>query len=249
MLYNIQEYKLVKLDPATTEEIFGPTCGEQRFLNVAALYSVTTFEHAEETCRILRHLNPQAKSVMDATVCVGGNTSSLCNHFEKVTGVELDPKNYVLARANLSGKKNLTLVEGSCLEFLIDSSQESPSWFDAIVFDPPWNIDHSPTIDHSTVGIPGVSLRDSVHVLLNFTDYLILKTSRNDHVSFYKEYLEETRFDVLEIELSNYKLMLFAPKGDKGLDFSNYVVPSLRSFNYKKILKKIEPLMSEHDVI
>ncbi len=249
MLYNSQEYKLVKLDPATTEEIFGPTGGESRFLNVAALYSVTTFAHAEETCRILRHLNPQARTVMDATVCVGGNTGSLCNNFEKVVGVELDPKNLSLARANLSGKTNLTLVQGSCLEYLIEESSRNPSqdspWFDAIVFDPPWNIDHVETIDHSTVGIPGVSLRDSVSVFLNFTDYLILKTSRNDNVEFYKEYLVGTRFDVLEIDLSNYKLMLFAPKGDKGLDFSNYVTPTLRSFNYKKILKKIEPLMSE----
>jgi predicted RNA methylase len=230
-LYNDSEYKLVKLTNEDTVQIFGSS-SEQKFINVAALYSVSTYEHAVETCNIIKHLNPKAEYVMDATVCVGGNTGPMVSAFKRVLATELDPKNFVLAKSNLLGSNNLELIQGSCIDVLYNRDQD----IDAIFIDPPWNLEHSGTIDHSTIGIPGVSLRDMVHFLLNYTDYVVLKTHRRDDVRYYEKYLEDTKYEVLCIEISNYKLMLIAPRGDPGLDFSRYTLPDLHSFNYKRVL-------------
>lgn len=253
-LYNDSEYKLVKLTNEDSAQIFGPSM-DQKFINVAALYSVSTYAHAIETCNIIKHLNPKAKYVMDATVCVGGNTGPMVKMFDRVLATELDVKNYTLAKANLTGVPGTTrgvpgstpggktpgtrsesgaleLIQGSCLDVLYERDQD----IDAIFIDPPWNLDHKDQIDHSTIGIPGVSMRDLVVFLLNYTDYIVLKTHRNDDVRYYSQYLETTRYEVLCIEISNYKLMLIAPRGDSGLDFGRYTLPELRSFNYKRIL-------------
>lgn len=241
-LYNDAEYKLVKLTNDDTNQIFGPS-KTQKFINVAALYSVSTYSHAVETCKIIKHLNPKAKYVMDATVCVGGNTGPMVEHFERVLATELDPKNYILARANLqeglatqngNSSNKLELIQKSCLDILYERDQD----IDAIFIDPPWNLAHSDIINHSTIGIPGVSLKDMVHFLLNYTNYIVLKTHRNDDVRYYQQYLEKTAYEVLCIEISNYKLMLIAPRGDRGLDFGRYSLPDLRPFNYKKILNE-----------
>lgn len=240
-LYNNKDYKLVKIDKRTEGTIFGPNhSDEQKFINVAALYSVSTFEHGMETCKILKHLNPGAQRVLDATVCVGGNTGPLAKEFPFVFGTEIDPNNFILAKNNLrehlkdNPKGNLKLYNSSCINFL----DENPQGFDAIVFDPPWNIRDLPEISHASIGIPGVSLKDNIYFFLQFTDFIILKTSRNDDVRYYQEYLSGTRYEVLCIEISNYKLMLIAPRGSPGLDFNNYEIPEFRTFNYKKILNE-----------
>ncbi len=103
-------------------------------LTYESVYSVSSAEEAEETSLVIKKYFPNAKTIIDATSNVGGNTINFAQHFEKVYSIEIDEDTYEALKRNteLYRRNNVVCINGDYT--LIKDIYKA----DLIFFDPPW---------------------------------------------------------------------------------------------------------------
>ena len=95
-------------------------------------YSVTFPEDADTISKIIKKKYPNAKSIVDMTANVGGNTLSFCKYFNYVYSIEIDKEtsDYL--------KNNLELYKFKNYEVFNMDSQHFNKSADFYFYDPPW---------------------------------------------------------------------------------------------------------------
>lgn len=99
-----------------------------------AIYSVSSVMVAEDMSRLIKRAFPHAKSIIDGTANVGGNTLNFSLYFDKVTSIEISKKTFEVLKNNVNvyKRKNVELIHGDFIN-LMDSMVA-----DVIFMDPPW---------------------------------------------------------------------------------------------------------------
>ena len=89
---------------------------------------------AEDMSRLIKRAFPHAKSIIDGTANVGGNTLNFSLYFDKVTSIEISKKTFEVLKNNVNvyKRKNVELIHGDFIN-LMDSMVA-----DVIFMDPPW---------------------------------------------------------------------------------------------------------------
>lgn len=108
--------------------------------NVAS-YSVTDSDIADTMTKRIRKYAPDARTITDATACVGGNTASFAREFDVVHAIELDRTRaeYLTHNMALLGLKNVDVIQG-------DAIIEVPKLKQGVLFmDVPWLSDKTGT--------------------------------------------------------------------------------------------------------
>jgi len=103
-------------------------------ITTESIYSVTLKDDAERISKLIKKYYPDAKSIVDTSANVGGNSINFAKHFEKVTSIEIDPETYEALQHNLDlyQRKNVEVILGDYTE-LKDQLKA-----DVYFFDPPW---------------------------------------------------------------------------------------------------------------
>ena len=100
-----------------------------------SLYSVSYPDVADKMSKIIKDIMPLAKSIIDGTANIGGNTISFASYFDKVTAVEINDKTCDVLKNNVNvyNRKNVNVICGDFVELSKTLSA------DVIFIDPPWS--------------------------------------------------------------------------------------------------------------
>ncbi len=103
-------------------------------LTYESVYSVSSYEEAEETSLLILKYFPNVKTILDATSNVGGNTINFAKYFEKVFSIEIDEETYEALKKNIDlyFRKNVISIKG---DYTLLKDNYST---DLVFFDPPW---------------------------------------------------------------------------------------------------------------
>ncbi len=103
-------------------------------LTYESTFSVTRPQESEKISKIIKTFYPKAKSILDCTANIGGNTINFAKHFKKVEAIEIDPKTCDALKNNvkLYNRDNVKIILGDYTE--LKDKVKSDVYF----FDPPW---------------------------------------------------------------------------------------------------------------
>jgi tRNA/tmRNA/rRNA uracil-C5-methylase (TrmA/RlmC/RlmD family) len=91
-------------------------------------------EEARKISEITKLFYPKAKTIVDCTANIGGNTINFAKHFKNVTSIEIDPETKSILENNvkLYRRENVKIILGDYVD-LKDKIKG-----DIFFFDPPW---------------------------------------------------------------------------------------------------------------
>lgn len=100
-----------------------------------SIYSVTKPKEAEKISQIIKKHFPDAKSIVDTSANIGGNTINFAKHFDEVTAIEINPDTFKCLKQNLRvyKRKNVLPILGDYVDL------KDRLTADIFFFDPPWS--------------------------------------------------------------------------------------------------------------
>ncbi len=103
-------------------------------LTYESTFSVTRPKESDRISRIIKTFYPKAKTIIDCTANIGGNTIDFAKHFKNVISIEIDPKTNEALKNNvkLYGRDNVKIILGDYTEL------KNKLKGDVYFFDPPW---------------------------------------------------------------------------------------------------------------
>jgi 16S rRNA G966 N2-methylase RsmD len=117
-----EKYKLLKIDTESISYITTPNSAKQITQIIKSYFNK-------------QKLTPN--TIIDCTACVGGDSISFANTFNKVFSIEIDKNRYemLINNINIYELSNISVFNCNCLEQL---KKLSNSFIQVVYFDPPW---------------------------------------------------------------------------------------------------------------
>ncbi len=155
-------------------------------LTFESIYSVSMPEEAQKISEITKLFYPKAKTIIDCTANIGGNTINFSKFFKNVTSIEIDPdtKSVLENNVKLYGRDNVKVILGDYVD-LKDKIKG-----DVYFFDPPWGGIYykvENTVDLYLSGVNIIDLLPQNFVLkapINYNIQGLLKKFKNIVVYF-----------------------------------------------------------------
>ncbi len=152
-----------------------PEKRSQLLADDVALYSVTDQLTADEITADIAAFVPEYAILTDATACVGGNTYSFAQYFQKVQAFEMCETRFQMLRHNLNvlGMENVVFFQGDAAELCLRYTQ------DIVFLDPPWG---GPGYKRSTkiiLYLSGMHLAEFCSKIAGATKFIALKVPTN----------------------------------------------------------------------
>jgi hypothetical protein len=158
--------------------------------DVEALYSVTKYVYANRISKLLLQLKgiDHTSSILECMSCVGGNSISFLQYFDKCVFVEKDPNKVDMLTNNINSlstyisKKigNFSIVNGD-IDTLITGKKNNilNQSFDIVFIDPPWGGKHYKYDKNIKIKIDNRPLFECIHSFKDMARYVVLKLPFN----------------------------------------------------------------------
>ena len=212
--------KLIDLDDKTRRILFPDS--DQVFNQVitnTGLYSIAKPKHAVQIARSIINVAPLAKTILDATAGVGGNTLQFMKTFATTIAVEKDDVTSEALIKNLNAYKpfykgKVIPIKASFVELLKKWNQASKQLpnVDVMYMDPPWGgtgCNDQPNT--SVYYLDNTLLSDVVLQMLSIAQVVVLRLGKNIKM---KEFVSVFQlFDIDVQDLSFCWLVIITPKG------------------------------------
>ena len=159
-------------------------------LDEEALYSTTDQITADKITNDLLRFIPPTGLVTDATACIGGNTYSFAQVYDRVCAFEKDQGRFKLLQHNLHalGVTNVKIACGDAWELCTQQYQ------DCIFIDPPWGGPEYKKHDTVDLFLSDRSLSQFCSMVARYTEYIALKAPTNfnetDFIADTKTFME-----------------------------------------------------------
>ena len=158
--------------------------------DVEALYSVTKYVYANRISKLLLKLKgiDHTSSILECMSCVGGNSISFLQYFDKCVFVEKDSNKVDMLTNNINSlstyisKKigNFSIVNGD-IDTLITGKKNNilNQSFDIVFIDPPWGGKHYKYDKNIKIKIDNRPLFEFIHSFKDMARYVVLKLPFN----------------------------------------------------------------------
>ena len=175
------------------------------------LFSITPSSHAKNLVNTLRKFIPSCARILDATVCVGGDTIAFANYFENIVSNEFDANRFQMLKDNITlyntkfnqnRNCNISFTNSNILDYFSKYSENKDNYFDLIYFDPPWGGEDyykQKSLDlYFERGDNKVNVLDFISTLRNYTRFVVMKVPSNYNFKQIKNtrMVFETRVDI-----------------------------------------------------
>lgn len=144
-------------------------------LDDEAMYSTTDQITADKITTDLLRFIPSTGLVTDATACIGGNTYSFAQSYDKVLAFEKDEGRFKLLQHNLAalGVQNVEMRCGDAWDLCIQQNQ------DCIFIDPPWGGPEYKKLDKVDLYMSNQPLAKFCERAAKYTKFIALKAPTN----------------------------------------------------------------------
>ena len=170
------------------------------------LYSITHPKDADIISNeIINIKETNMLNIIDMTAGCGGNLISFAKHFIHATGIEINKERYELLENNMKkyNVKNYTLIEGDCINSLLNYDN-----YDVFFFDPPWGGPEYKKNNNIEIKLSGKTLYEIINIL-PLNKLIIFKLPYNYNIDKFKLFI------IKQITINNIIILFIMNHGNK----------------------------------